>query len=67
MTQMKTQTILPPISRKNDPLMNAKSAPLTPRSTKTSTNGKTTTQKVTADTTNLQATFTIKNVKIGLN
>ncbi len=36
-------------------------------STKTSTNGKTTTQKVTADTTNLQATFTIKNVKIGLN
>lgn len=36
-------------------------------STKTSTDGKNTTQQVVADTTNLQATFTIKNVKIGLN
>lgn len=33
MTQTKTQTILPPISRQNYPLMNAKSAPTTPRST----------------------------------
>ncbi len=45
---------------------------LTPITTTTSTgnsnNGQnSTTQKVTADTTNLQATFTIKNVKIVLN
>lgn len=41
MTQTKTQTILPPISKQNYPLMNAKSAPITPRSTQAYTSNST--------------------------